>query len=75
MKPIPNYVKQLATANGYNSIEFICKYKGLDAYGVGIVDKNGIPEPIGMPMYILVENGVPRIVYDNDVPDLLASIE
>ncbi len=42
---IPEYIKEEAAQNGFNSIEYAGRSDGSDYYSVGIVDGEGCPLP------------------------------
>lgn len=75
MKNIPDIVKQVANDNGYNSVEFIGEIEGAQVYGMGIVGKDNIPEPIGLPELVLLRNGEIQIVSDEEALKLLARFQ
>ena len=72
MKNIPDIVKKVASDNGYNSVEFIGEIEGAQVYGMGIIGKNNIPEPIGLPELVLLRNGETQIASGEEALKLLA---
>ena len=54
MSEVPKIVKEAAEEEGYNYVEFAGDYKDSKAYSVGIIDKDGMFVPIGMPRFLLL---------------------
>ncbi len=67
MAEIPQIVRQTAEENGFNSVQYVCDYKGAKVYSVGIFDqKTGMYEPIGLPTFLLLKNNQVRFADDNE---------
>lgn len=49
---IPDYIKEKAAQNGFNSIKYAGRLDGSEYYAVGIVDEKGSPVPTGLPTFI-----------------------
>ena len=64
MDTIPQRVRKAAENEGFNSIGYIGTYKGYKAYQVGIIDSDGMFVPIGMPIFLLLQNN--QVRYAND---------
>jgi len=62
MDRIPQIVKDFAENKGFNSISFAGEIDGYLAFGVGCVDKNGIPIPMGLPTFVLLKNNTPSLI-------------
>ena len=59
---IPDIVNEIALSEGFNSVSYEGEYNGAKVYSVGIIDKDGIPEPLGMPTFLLLKDGKVTIV-------------
>ncbi len=66
MDSIPQIVRQAAENEGFNSIGFIGTYKGNKVYQVGIKDSEGMFVPIGMPIFLLLQNNQVRYADDEE---------
>ena len=67
---IPEYIKEEAAQNGFNSIEYAGRSDGSDYYSVGIVDVEGCPLPTGLPTFIKDSDGTLSIISGLDGLDL-----
>lgn len=56
MKQIPKIIQDRATEQGFNSIEFIGKREGAQAFSVGSVDEEGFALPTGLPTVYLLRD-------------------
>ena len=71
---IPNYITEIAAKNGFNSIEFAGRLDGSDYYSVGVVDKNGLPVPTGLPTFIQDKGRILSIISGMDGLDLCTKL-
>lgn len=63
---IPQEVKELAKAHGFNSVELVKRTSDEHIYSVGCVDSEGFCLPTGLPHYIIDHRSVLSFVCDND---------
>lgn len=66
----PDYIKEEAARNGFNSIDYTGRLDGSDYYSVGIADENGFPLPTGLPTFIKDSDGKLSIISGLDGLDL-----
>lgn len=62
--PILDIVMDAARNEGYNYVEFVCTFNGSSFFSV-VMDANGTFEPIGMPLFLLLQNN--QVRYANDM--------
>ena len=75
METIPQIVRQTAENEGFNSVQYVCNYKGAKAYSVGIFDKGtGMYEPIGLPTFLLLKNNQVRFADDDESKALFSRL-
>ena len=74
MKEIPRQVIQAAQKIG-NNIRFVGELDGWYVYSVGMVDKNDIPEPTGLPNLILWDGKTVKNVDGFEAIDLLGRFD
>lgn len=55
MKRIPKPIQEIADRQGCNSVGYIGKRRGKDAYTMGWLDEDGHPEPTGLPVIYLFD--------------------
>lgn len=68
---IPKLIANKAAELGYDSVEYIGKRNGADAFVFGHDTKDGIPFPTGLPtVYLLKENAL-KVVHGLEALDLL----
>lgn len=69
---IPSVIKELADKYGYNTICYIGKRKGKDAFIIGCVDDSGLPFPTGLPTINPFDgNNNVENIYGEEVLELL----
>ena len=68
---IPKIIQDTAYQTGWNSVCFIGKRRGKDAFAVGRVDKNGEAVPTGLPVIYLFDGKTVETVYGEEALDLL----
>lgn len=71
MKYIPKIIQDTATEQGFNSVEFIGRRKGAQAFLVGLVDDDGFAPPIGLPTVYLLKDEKITIKSGEDALNLL----
>ena len=64
-KEIPEAVMKEAEGLG-NIVEYEGIYHGKEAYGVGTVDKKGMPLPNGYPVYVLFDGEKAELKMDDE---------
>lgn len=75
MTTIPRIVREAAENEGFNSVHYVCKYKGAKVYSVGIFDhKTGMYEPLGLPIYLLLKNNQVRFADDDEFKALFSRL-
>ena len=71
METIPKIVLDYAQNEGFNNVEFVCDdYNGFAVYAVGIVGSDGLPVPIGPPMFLLLKGDLVRYASVEESMDL-----
>lgn len=75
MKNIPETVIRAARAEGFNSVEYVGEHQGAKVFGASSVDKDGLPEPTGLPTLILLKDGKTEIMCGEDSLKLLARLD
>ena len=68
---IPKIIKEEAEKEGLNSVGFIGKRRGKDAFDVGYVDENGEAVPTGLPVIYLFDGKTVETVYGEEALELL----
>ena len=74
MNEVPKIVLEAAKKEGFNHAEYACTYNGSQAYSVGIKDENGMFEPIGMPMFLLLRNNQVRYANEKESEQLCSRL-
>lgn len=72
---IPKIVWEVATNEGCNSVQYLGEHNGSQVFGMGIVGKNGLPEPTGLPELILLKDGKTEIVGGEEGLELLSRLD
>ena len=70
METIPKIVLQAAENEGFNRIGYVGTYKNSKVYQVGIVGSDGLPVPIGPPMFLLLKGDLVRYASVEESMDL-----
>ena len=68
---IPKRTLHKADKEGWNSVGFIGKRRGKDAFAVGYVDENGEAVPTGLPVIYLFDGKTVETVYGEEALELL----
>lgn len=68
---IPNIIREVANSHGFNSVGYEGEIDGAKVFGVGLVDENGTPEPLGMPTFLLLKDEEVTMVSGKEGFDLL----
>jgi len=55
---IPNIIKQEASKQGFNSVEYLASFEGQEVFGLSRIGEDGRPEPTGLPTLLLLKEGV-----------------
>ena len=71
MKRIPKMVLEYAEKRGCNSVDYIGKRRGKDAYVMGFIDENGKPVPSGLPVIYLYDGKTIEVVSGEEGLELL----
>lgn len=59
---IPKAITEYAKKRGCNSVDYIGKRSGKDAYVMGFIDENGKPVPSGLPVIYLYDGKTIEVV-------------
>jgi hypothetical protein len=54
---IPAEVVRYQNENGCNTSELVASNAQGDIYALSRIDSDGMPEPIGLPLFVIVKNG------------------
>ena len=73
-KEIPKAVIEAAQKLG-NSIRFVGELDGWHVYSIGVVGKNGVPEPTGLPDLLLWNGKTMKNIYGFEALDLLGRFD
>lgn len=68
---IPKIIQDIADKRGCNSVDYIGKRKGKDAYVMGFIDENGEAVPTGLPTIYLFDGNAIEIVTGMEGLELL----
>ena len=68
---IPEIILEYAEKHGCNSVEYIGKRRGKEAFGMGYVDEDGFPTPTGLPTLYLYDGKTIEVVSGEEALDLL----
>ena len=63
---IPKIIQEKADKEGWNSVGFIGKRRGKDAFAVGYVDENGEAVPTGLPVIYLFDGKTVETIYGEE---------
>lgn len=68
---VPKIIQDIADKKGCNSVSFIGKRKGKDAFVMGYVDENGEAVPTGLPIIYLFDGKTVEIIGGEEGLELL----
>ena len=68
---IPKIIQDIADKQGCNSVGFIGKIRGKDAFVMGRVDENGEAVPTGLPVIYLFDGKTVETIYGEEALELL----
>lgn len=71
MGKIPEIIRRKAFENGFNTVGYIGVRKGVPAFSVGSVDRDGVPIPTGLPTIYLLKGDRVESVGGVDALELL----
>ncbi len=68
-------VQREAEKLGFNSVTFAGSIDGADYYAVGVIDKNGDFEPVGLPTFIALKDGQTSWICGDEGLELCCKLE
>lgn len=68
---VPKIIQDIADKEGWNSIGFIGRRRGKDAFAMAYVDENGEAVPTGLPVIYLFDGKTVERVYGEEALELL----